>query len=306
MDKPAGPVPPAGFLVLDKPAGVTSRAALNAVQRAARGAGWGKRVKVGHAGTLDPLATGVLVACVGKATKLIARVQALPKTYRATFRLHASSPSLDTEIPPAPVPDPPAVSRADVEAVLPRFLGTIEQVPPAFSAVKVDGKRAYDLARRGDEVELSAKPVAVHSLTVLTFADDVLELEIECGSGFYVRSLGRDLAAALGTDAVMTALERTRIGGFTLDDAVRPRDVTAESVPDLLTLNFSKLGLPVLSVSGEQAADLRGGRFAAVGAAPGEYGVLDAAGRPACVGAVGGDGTLRPSTTFPVPTVSRA
>ena len=152
------PVPPAGLLVLHKPPGVTSRDAVNAVQRAARAAGWGRRVKVGHAGTLDPLATGVLVVCVGKATKLIARVQALPKIYEAGFQLHAESPSLDTESAVRLLLDPPAVTAADIEAVLPRFVGTHDQTPPAFSAIKVDGKRAYDLARRGEATDLKPRP----------------------------------------------------------------------------------------------------------------------------------------------------
>ena len=303
MSEPAAPVPPAGVLTLNKPPGVTSRDAVNAVQRATRAAGWGKKVKVGHAGTLDPIAGGVLVVCVGKATKLIGRVQALPKSYRATFRLHVSSPSLDVESELTPVADPPAVTRADVEAVLPRFLGTTDQTPPAFSAVKVNGRRAYDLARRGKEVELKPKPVTVHRLAVTEIAGDRLGLEIECGSGFYVRSLGRDVAAALGTAAVMTNLLRSAIGGFTLVDAVAPAGVTADTLPGLLSLDFSKLNLPALAVTDAQADDLRGGRFAAVDAAPGAYGVTDESGRPACVGAIGGDGALRPSTTFPTPTV---
>ena len=297
------PVPPAGLLVLDKPAGVTSRDAVNVVLRAARGAGWGKRVKVGHAGTLDPLATGVLVVCVGKATKLIPRVKALPKTYRAGFRLHVKSPSLDTESDFTPVPNPPALTATDIAAVLPRFLGTIDQTPPAYSAIKVDGRRAYDLARKGAEVALKPRPVVVHRLDLLDFDDIRFELFIECGSGFYVRSLGRDVAAALGTAAAMDALERTAIGGFRVADAIPPDAVTAETLPGLLSLPFERFGLPVALVTAAQAADLRGGRFAEVPGEPGECAATDPEGLPVCVGARDENGTLRPTTTFPVPTV---
>ena len=297
------PIPPAGLLALNKPAGVTSRDAVNVVQRAARGAGWGKRVKVGHAGTLDPLATGVLVVCVGKATKLIARVQALPKTYRAGFRLHASSPTLDIEGDVTPVPDPPAVTADDLRAVLPRFVGTIDQTPPAFSAVKVAGRRAYALARKGEEVKLAAKPVVVHRLDLLGCDGGRFGLLIECGSGFYVRSLGRDVAAALGTAAVMDELTRTRIGGFQIADAVDPTGVTAETLPGLLSLPFGRFGLPVVSVTEQQAADLRGGRTAAAPGGAGECGAVDPAGLPACVGERDMSGTLHPRITFPVPTV---
>ena len=297
------PVPPAGLLVLDKPAGWTSRDAVNVVLRAVRGAGWGRRCKVGHAGTLDPLATGVLVVCVGKATKLIARVQALPKTYRAGFRLHLESPSLDTESVLRHLPDPPAVTATDIESELPRFLGTIDQTPPAFSAIKVDGRRAYDLARRGEPTNLKPRPVTVHRLDVLAFDGDRFELRIECGSGFYVRSLGRDVAAALGTAAAMDALERTAIGGFRVEDAVPPDAVTADTLPGLLTLPFAAFGLPTVPVTAAQAADLRGGRPAAVAADSGECAAVDPDGRPACIGTVDAAGALRPSTTFPVPTV---
>ena len=273
------------------------------MQRAARGAGWGKRVKVGHAGTLDPIATGVLVVCVGKATRLIDRVQALPKTYRAGFRLHLSSPSLDVEHEPVPLPNPPALTREQIEAALPRFLGEIDQTPPAFSAVRVAGRRAYDLARRGEEVTIEPKRVRVDRLEIERFDGARLELLIECGSGFYVRSLGRDLAAALGTAAVMDGLLRTRIGGFRIEDGVAPNEVTSESLPGLLSLPFERFDLPTIAVDDSEAADLRGGRFAQVPGAPGECGVLDAAGRPACVAERDADGTLRPRITFPVPTV---
>ena len=150
---------------------------------------------------------------------------------------------------------------------------------------------------------LAAKSVTVHRLDLLGFDGNRFDLHIECGSGFYVRSLGRDIAAALRTEAAMTDLRRTRIGGFRVSRGVAPSGVTADTLPGLLSLDFAELNLPTLAVTDAQADDLRGGRFAAVEAAPGEYGVNDEFARPACVGTVGEDSTLRPSTTFPVPTV---
>ncbi|NNJ24756.1 tRNA pseudouridine(55) synthase TruB [Alienimonas chondri] len=308
MGKPPPPIPPAGLLVLNKPAGVTSRAAVNIVQGAARDAGWGRRVKVGHAGTLDPIATGVLVVCVGKATRLIDRVQAQPKTYEAGFLLHTSSPSLDVEHEPVPVPNPPSLSRDQIDAALPAFLGEIDQTPPAFSAVKVGGRRAYKLAREGEEVTIESKRVRVDRLEVTGYDGERLGLRIECGSGFYVRSLGRDLAKALGTEAVMESLLRSRIGGFDLDGAVTPDDVTAESLPGLLSLSFERFGLTTLTCDDAQAGDLRGGRYAQIPfqdapGEPGECGVRDKVGRPVCLAERDRDGTLRPKVTFPLPTV---
>ena len=252
-------VPPAGWVVLDKPAGVTSRDAVNVVQRAARAAGWGRKVKVGHAGTLDPLATGVLVVCVGKATKLIGRVQTLPKTYEAGFRWHLNSPSLDIETDATPVPDPPALTRDAVERALAGFVGRIDQTPPAYSAVKVGGKRAYALARKGEEVTIRPKRVVVHRLDLTHHDDRRFGLHIACGSGFYVRSLGRDVARAVDTAAVMDELRRTAIGPFTAEDAVAPDAVTAETLPGLLSLDFAALGLPVVAVTHSQAESLRRG-----------------------------------------------
>jgi tRNA pseudouridine55 synthase len=205
---------PDGFLVLDKPPGVSSAAALNPVKRR-----FGKGTKVGHAGTLDPFATGCLVALVGRATKLSDRVMQSPKGYLADLHLGATTATLDPESPVEPGPPVPLLTRADVEAVLARFVGTIEQKPPAFSAMKVAGRRAYDLARRGDLVDLPARPVRVDRLTLLDLADDRLTLHMTVGKGFYVRSLARDVAQALGTTGYLTALRRTHVGPFQADNA---------------------------------------------------------------------------------------
>lgn len=218
-----------GVFNVRKPAGLSSRAVVNAVQRIV------KPAKAGHAGTLDPLATGVLVVCVGPATKLIQYVQDRPKTYRATFRLGVSSETddIEAELHEEDVDRPPELD--DVRRVLPQFVGRIEQVPPAYSAVHVDGRRAYKLARQGVDVELEARPVDVYRIDLIRFAYPDLELEIECGGGTYIRSIGRDLGESLGCGAVMTALERSAVGPFRIDDAVAVEHLALESIQSPLT-----------------------------------------------------------------------
>lgn len=205
-----------GILNLNKPAGMTSRDVVNIVQRLVR------PHKTGHAGTLDPLATGVLVCPVGHGTKLIEYVQRLPKTYKAKFIFGKRSDTEDVQGTVETLVDPPQPTREEIEAVLPSFVGTISQVPPAYSALKIAGKRAYDLARQGKEVKLEAREIEVYSFKILAYHYPDLWVEIECGSGTYVRSLGRDLAQALGTEAVMAELTRMAIGDFRVEDAVRP------------------------------------------------------------------------------------
>lgn len=199
---------PCGLLVLDKPLGMTSRCAVDFVERPLRPS------KVGHAGTLDPLAEGVLVICVGAATRMIDYVHRLPKRYVASFRLGVSSATLDLESEAVALRDAPEPAREQVVAALAGFRGTIEQRPPAYSAVWVQGKRAYELARRGDVVEISARAISVHSLELVHYEYPDVTLDIACSTGTYIRSLGSDIATALGTAAVMTALARTSIGPF--------------------------------------------------------------------------------------------
>ena len=179
-----------------------------------------KPVKVGHAGTLDPLASGVLTLMIGKATRLTEYVQMMPKTYAGQFRFGASSDTEDIEGNVLELPSPPKPKREEIENVLPRFVGVIEQMPPIYSALKVKGKRAYSLARSGEKVELQARPIEVYSLALTNYDYPNIELMISCGSGTYIRSLGRDIARSLGTEAVMTALTRTAIGSFALEDSV--------------------------------------------------------------------------------------
>lgn len=216
------------LLNLHKPAGMTSRDAVNCVQRLVR------PVKVGHAGTLDPLATGVLVVCLGQATRLIEYVQRMPKQYRGTFLLGCQSDTEDIEGNVVELFNPPRPTREQIDAVLPQFIGQIEQRPPAYSALKVAGRRAYDLARRGEQVELAPRKIDVYALRIPAYEYPELVLEIECGSGTYVRSLGRDLAAALGTGAVMKDLARTKIGDFRLEDACSLEELTPDSLGQYL------------------------------------------------------------------------
>ncbi|MDA1051445.1 MAG: tRNA pseudouridine(55) synthase TruB [Planctomycetota bacterium] len=213
-----------GLLNINKPPGKTSRDAVNRVQRLVR------PVKVGHAGTLDPLATGVLVICLGPATRLIQYVQQLPKRYTGTFLLGRHSDSDDLEGEVIELANPVVPTADEVIAALPRFVGTIQQRPPIFSAIKVNGKRAYDLARAGKDVQLQARPVAIHELRVVRYEYPELVLDIGCGSGTYIRSLGRDLGESLGTAAVMSSLERTAIGDFTVESAIDLNDLTDDSL----------------------------------------------------------------------------
>ncbi|NMC20528.1 MAG: tRNA pseudouridine(55) synthase TruB [Thermogutta sp.] len=213
----------AGILCLNKPPGITSRDAVNIVQRLAR------PLKVGHAGTLDPAAQGVLVVCVGRATRLIPFIHELPKSYLATFLLGRSSPTDDMEAEVTPFEGGNIPALDAVRAALPRFLGRIEQRPPDYSAVKIAGRRAYDLARRGKTVELRPRTVEIYRIELIRYEYPELELRVECGSGTYIRALGRDLAIALGTRAVMAALLRTAIGEFRVENAVAPRALDREN-----------------------------------------------------------------------------
>jgi tRNA pseudouridine55 synthase len=213
-----------GILNVNKPAGRSSRRVVDQLVRLVR------TEKVGHAGTLDPLATGVLVVCVGQATRLIPYVQQMAKQYRATFLLGRRSDTDDIEGDVTEVAGAVAPLRADIEAALPRFLGEIEQVPPAHSAVKVGGRRAYKLARAGQMLELAPRTVTIHELSICRYEYPELVLDIHCGSGTYVRALGRDLSSTLNSSAVMSALTRTSIGEFHIVDALALDELTTSSV----------------------------------------------------------------------------
>ncbi len=217
--------------------------------------------KAGHAGTLDPLASGVLVVCVGQATRLIQYVQRMPKTYQATFLLGKRSATDDIEVPLEDVPSAIAPTLAELKAALLEFVGDIAQRPPAHSAVKVAGRRAYDLARRGISVELQSRIVTIHRLTLRRYEYPELSLEVKCGSGTYIRSLGRDLGETLGTGAVMTALERTAIGGFRIGEAATLEGITPQSLTQQLKPAMTALAeIPQVTLSEAQLIEVRNGR----------------------------------------------
>lgn len=204
-----------GFLVVDKPGDMTSRDVVDIAQR------WfPRRTKVGHAGTLDPLATGVLVLCVGAATKLVARVQEMGKTYRSRILLGFTSDTDDAEGTLTAQQTGVIPSEAAIRESLPKFVGEILQQPPRVSALKVAGRRAYDLARQGLEVNLEPRPVRVDAIRMLAYEWPHLDLEIDCGKGTYIRSIARDVGALLGCGGLVQALRRTRIGRFTVEMGV--------------------------------------------------------------------------------------
>jgi len=209
-----------GILVLDKPFGISSMTALEMLKRRLP-----PRAKVGHAGTLDPRATGVLVVAVGHATRAIDRLMATSKRYCTTIDLSAFTTTDDLEGERADVRVAQPPPRQAIEQALGALTGTIQQRPPAFSAVKVAGQRAYDLARQGRTAEIAPRPVVVHELRLLAYDWPRIELEIHCGKGFYVRSLARDLGLALGTGGHCTAIRRTAVGPFTLEMARTPEQL---------------------------------------------------------------------------------
>lgn len=245
-----------GFLNIAKPAGVTSRDVVNQLQRLVRPA------KIGHAGTLDPLATGVLVVCVGQGTRLTEYVQLHPKSYRATFLFGRTSDTDDTDGDVTELPDRPALPQDDIARALLAFVGDIWQRPPDYSAVKLQGRRAYDLARRGEKPDLQPRQVRVDAIRLLAWRSPELVLEIDCGSGTYIRSIGRDLATSLGTGAVMSSLVRTAIGPFQLEQAVSPAGLGPESLAQhLLPLGAAVGALPRMQITPEEAERLRRGQF---------------------------------------------
>ena len=179
-----------------------------------------RKLKVGHAGTLDPLATGVMLLSVGRATKLIEELQAGYKEYTATLRLGATTPSFDLEHEIDATFSIEHITREMIEATLPQFIGHIDQVPPTFSACKIQGKRAYDLARAGQEAILSPKTIHIEDIQLLDFTPPLLRLHVRCGKGTYIRSLARDLGQALHSGAHLTELRRTRVGDVHVDDCL--------------------------------------------------------------------------------------
>jgi tRNA pseudouridine55 synthase len=255
---------PHGWLILDKPLGLGSTQAVGAVKRALREAGYGK-AKVGHGGTLDPLASGVLAIAIGEATKLAGRMLDSDKIYDFTVTFGTETDTLDLEGAVSATSEV-RPTRAEVESVLPRFTGPIEQAPPAYSAIKVDGQRAYDRARAGEAVEMKKRAVTIHALSILKGDADSATLTAHVSKGTYIRSLARDIAYALGTVGHVTMLRRTKAGPFALKDAIS-LDILHEAAraraiaQHMLPLTAGLDDIPALSVTPEQATALRQGRI---------------------------------------------
>ncbi|NJM84213.1 MAG: tRNA pseudouridine(55) synthase TruB [Tabrizicola sp.] len=290
--------PVTGWLVVDKPAGVTSTAVVNKVKWAF------EAQKAGHAGTLDPAATGVLAVALGEATKTVPYVTDALKCYRFRVTLGAATTTDDAEgeVIATSAHRP---SDAEIEAALRPFRGQIEQVPPQFSAVKVDGERAYDLAREGEALDLAARPLWVESLLLLSRPDpDHAELEMTCGKGGYVRSIARDLGRSLGCLGHVTWLRREWSGPFRAEDGVTLDEIDAMARSEaldqhLLPLELGLHGLPEFPATPEGAARLRNGNPGQViGHADwGTEGWASANGKAIAVGHYRG-GELHPSRVF--------
>lgn len=287
-----------GFLVVDKPGGITSNRVVGEVKRAT-----GIK-KVGHAGTLDPMATGTLVIAVGKVTRLIRFIQDLAKEYLATAQFGVATDSLDAD-GAILSREPMDIVPSEVERIIPRFTGTIYQVPPMVSALKKDGRRLHDLAREGQIVERAARPVEIHDLEILSVGPGpypLVTFRVVCGKGTYVRSLADDMAAALGGSAHLTALHRVRIGSLAAADGVTI-DGLDEWRAFLLSPSDALRDLPIVGVGSETAAGVSHGmRF--VGGElvarrkPGPFRVTDESGQLIAVYRVDGD-QARPEVVLP-------
>lgn len=288
-----------GWIILDKPVGMTSTHAVSRLKRIFNAK------KAGHAGTLDPLASGILPVAFGEATKTVPFVQDGQKAYRFTVRWGVETDSDDADGAVTRT-SPERPTRAAVEARLPSFVGEIMQTPPAYSAIKIGGERAYDIARDGEEVVLQPRPVTIHSLQIVTSSDDETVFEAHCGKGTYVRAIARDLGRLLGCFGHVTALRRTRVGPFTEEDAVPLAELEAEGAApfeDLLSVEAGLTELACVVVDRDAAARLRRGQSLVLRGrdAPAEgWAYAACGGVPVAFGMVEG-GELSPSRVFNLP-----
>jgi tRNA pseudouridine55 synthase len=300
-----------GWIILDKPVGLGSTQAVAAVKRNLREAGFGK-VKVGHGGTLDPLASGVLPIALGEATKLCGRMLDASKEYDFTIAFGTETDGLDAEGEVVATSNH-LPTLAEIEAALPTFTGDIEQIPPAYSAIKIDGKRAYDLARAGEAVEMKTRDVTIHSLRVSASPREqniltrrrggaeeleAITLSAHVSKGTYIRSLARDLSHVLGTVGHVSMLRRTRAGPFGLDQAISLDKLNeigkgAAAIDIILPMEAGLVDIPALNLSPEQARAIQQGRvLTGIASKDGQYWARDAEMRPvALVEQV--DGSLR-------------
>jgi tRNA pseudouridine55 synthase len=288
-----------GVLPVDKPVGVSSFSVVRAVRRAL------SLRAAGHAGTLDPLASGLLLVCVGPATRLSELLMEGGKTYRASVRLGVEMDTDDMEGRPTASAPVPALDRATVEAALARFVGEIVQVPPAFSAIKQGGQPLYRRARRGEDVSPEPRSVAIRRIDLLAVREDVLEIEIECGKGTYVRALARDLGRSLDTRGHLAALRRTRCAGFDVGQAIPLEDVDRGDPRELAARLVAPLdalpGLPRRLLSDDELRRVGCGQAVpALEPHPEDATVLlvSPAGGLAAVATAAG-GWLRPKRVFP-------
>ena len=280
-----------GVLVIDKPSGPTSFDVVRRVRGLLRVS------KAGHTGTLDPLATGVLPVCVGQATRIAGFIAEGDKAYEAVVRLGVETDTLDaagTVVASAPVPP---LDAARLEDVLTRFRGTFLQTPPMYSAVKVGGRRLYELARAGEEVERAPRMVTVHQLVLRDFSSDELRVSLACSKGFFVRSLAYEIGNALGCGAHLRALRRTRSGPFTLAQALPLERLESGDLADvearLVSLNDALSELPELRVSEREGARVAHGVPLEVRAPAGRVRLLDPSGRLLAIAEVGATGRLK-------------
>lgn len=244
-----------GLLVIDKPSGVTSRDVVNRIQRL-----FPKRTRIGHTGTLDPLATGVLVLCIGKATRLAEYVQRMTKVYRTVAKLGAVSNTDDADGEITPYENASTPTKSEMEHTLSTFIGKISQVPPAFSAARVTGERAYSLARQGKSVTLEPRTVRIDQINLMRFEDSEMELEITCGKGTYIRSLIRDVGENLGCGGYVEQLRRMRVGTFTVEEA-HSSEIDVETARNaLLPIERAVTEIPALTLTTEQATQIRHGQ----------------------------------------------
>ncbi|WP_018266599.1 tRNA pseudouridine(55) synthase TruB [Methylosinus sp. LW4] len=286
-----------GWVVLDKPVGMTSTHAVSRLKRIYNGK------KAGHAGTLDPLASGILPIAFGEATKTVPFVQDGEKAYSFTVRWGVETDTDDADGKSVRESEErPTITQ--IEALLPRFLGDILQVPPQYSAIKIAGERAYDLARDGETVELKPRPVTIHRLSIVDATEEETKLVMECGKGAYVRSIARDLGRLLGCFGHVTALRRTRVGPFLEEDSYTLDEIEGgEAANALLSVEAGLTELPCVVVDRDAAARLRrGGSLILRGRDAPAGGVVYAAcgGVPVAFGEVV-EGALEPSRVFNLP-----
>jgi tRNA pseudouridine55 synthase len=277
-----------GLLLLDKPAGMTSRRVVDEVEA------WFPGVRIGHAGTLDPLATGLLVLALGPATRLIEYVQRMKKTYRAGVRLGARSDTDDADGTVQPVAAPPVPTEDEVRRCLAAFVGEIDQVPPAHSAAHVGGQRAYTLARQGQAVRLAPRRVAVYAIHLVRYAFPDLEILVECSKGAYIRALARDIGERLGCGGLIATLQRTATGPFRVEDALPLDAGPAAARARLLPAKAAVAELPAVTLDAEELRRLRQGQRLTY--PPRQRGRFPA--QPAEVAVFAADGTLAAIATW--------